>query len=244
MLLEECLIFFPGKRAVGASPGDEVRLETDDGVVIRGWYLSHPEATVTLLYLHGNAGNLEDRRALVLALRMCGMNVLAIDYRGYGGSTGQPSEAGLYTDALAAYAWLAQRVPATSIIAYGESLGGAVACELAASRPLGGLVLQSTFTSIADMAALSYPWLPLRWLVHTKFDNLGKLARVTAPKLFIHGRRDEVVPLSMAERLFEAATAPKHQLWLPNARHDDLYTVAADVIYDALRRFVRERELP
>jgi hypothetical protein len=240
MLLEESLIFFPSQAGVAASPGDEVELKTEDGVTIRGWYLGHPEATRSLLFLHGNAGNLEHRRSILLGIRKLGLNVLAIDYRGYGRSAGHPSEAGLYTDARAAYAWLMQRTDAASMVVYGESLGGGPACELAATSKVAGLVLQSTFTSIADIAALRYPWLPVHWLVRTKFDNLAKLERIDAPILFIHGRRDDVVPFSMAERMFERATSPKHRLWLEQARHNDLYEVEGSLVLDTLQRFVRQ----
>jgi fermentation-respiration switch protein FrsA (DUF1100 family) len=239
MLFEERLIFFPQRGGVGASPGGEVWLRASDGVSIHGWHITRSDATQSLLYLHGNAGNLESRRGIFAQLAALKLDILAIDYRGYGKSAGEPSEAGLNADALAAYAWLLDRTQAERIFVYGESIGGGPACELAATRPVAGLILQSAFTSIADMAALSFPWLPVRWLVRTKFDNLAKLPRVTAPKLIIHSRRDEIIPFGMAERLFIAAAAPKQQLWLDRSRHNDLFALDGATVLEALRAFTR-----
>jgi uncharacterized protein len=239
MLLEERLIFFPQRGGVGASPGGDVWLRAADGVSIHGWHITQPEATQTLLYLHGNAGNLESRRGIFARLAALKLDILAIDYRGYGKSDGEPSEAGLYADALAAHAWLLERTQDDRIFVYGESIGGGPACELAATRPVGGLILQSTFTNIADMAALSFPGLPVRWLVRTKFDNLAKLPRVTAPKLLIHSRGDEMIPFSMAERLFAAAAAPKQQLWLERSRHNDLFALDGAAVLESLRAFTQ-----
>jgi uncharacterized protein len=239
MLFEESLIFFPERGGVGASPGGEVWLRAADGVSIHGWHIVHPDATQTLLYLHGNAGNLENRRGIFAQLGALKLDILAIDYRGYGKSAGEPSEAGLYADALAAHAWLLERTQADRIFVYGESVGGGPACELAATRPVAGLILQSTFTNIADMAALSFPWLPVRWLVRTKFDNLAKLPKVTVPKLIIHSRRDEIIPFTMAERLFASAAAPKQPLWLDRSGHNELFALEGAAVLEALHAFTR-----
>jgi uncharacterized protein len=239
MLLEEKLIFFPERGGVGASPGGEVWIRTADGLSIHGWHITHPDATRTLLYLHGNAGNLGSRRGIFARLAALPLDILAIDYRGYGKSAGEPSEAGLYADALAAHAWLLERTPADRIFVYGESIGGGPACELAATRSVAGLILQSSFTNIADMAALSFPGLPVRWLVRTKFDNLAKLPGVAIPKLIIHSRRDEIIPFSMAERLYAAAAAPKQRLWLDRSRHNDLFALDGAAVLEAVRAFTR-----
>jgi uncharacterized protein len=238
MLFEKSLIFFPERGGVGASPGGDVWLRSAGDVSIHGWHITQPDATQTLLYLHGNAGNLESRRGIFAQLAALKLDILAIDYRGYGKSGGEPSEAGLYADALAAHAWLIERTPADRIFVYGESIGGGPACELAAKRPVGGLILQSSFTSIADMAALSFPWLPVRWLVRTKFDTLAKLPGVTAPTLIIHSRRDEIIPFSMAERLFAAAAAPKQRLWLERSGHNELFALDGAAVLEALRAFI------
>jgi len=236
--LQNKLIFFPERLGVRASPGGEAWITTHDGVTVHAWHLVPPNASRALLYLHGNGGNLESRRHILLQLEQLGVEILAIDYRGYGKSTGEPTEAGLYTDALAAHAWLAQRIPPERIFVYGESLGGGPATELAVKRPTAGLILQSTFTSIADMAALSFPLLPVRAIVRTRFDNLAKLPNVSAPKLIIHSRADEVVPFDMGQRLYAAARGPKQHLWLDRARHNDLYTLDADEVLTSLRSFI------
>jgi fermentation-respiration switch protein FrsA (DUF1100 family) len=238
MLFEERLIFFPERGGVGSSPGGEVWLRTADGVAIHGWHIPHPGATQSLLYLHGNAGNLESRRGIFAQLARLELDILAIDYRGYGKSGGEPSEAGLYADTLAAHAWLLDRTEADRIFVYGESVGGGPASELAVTHPVAGLILQSSFTNIADMAALSFPGLPVRWLVRTKFDNLAKLPRVSAPKLIIHSRRDEIIPFSMAERLFAAAVAPKQKLWLDRSGHNELFALESAAVLEALRAFI------
>jgi uncharacterized protein len=221
MIFEDKLIYFPTKEGVGASPGEEVWLTTSDGLKIHGWYLPHPSAKATILHLHGNAGNLEDRRDLVRKLHELGVNVFAIDYRGYGKSEGSPDETGLNRDTRAAYDWLLTKTTADKIVIHGESVGGGPACELAATATCGGLIVQSAFTSAPDMAPRVLPWFP-KWLVRTKFDNREKVARITVPKLFIHSRRDEIVPFDMAETLFAAAAEPKECEWFATAGHNDL----------------------
>ena len=203
MLFEESLIYFPDKGGVGPSPspGQDVYLQTSDGVRIHGWYVTHPKAQMTLLWLHGNAGNIEIRRDLLEGLRGLPAHVLVIDYRGYGNSEGKPSEDGIYRDARAAYDWLLTRTAPERIVIFGKSLGGAPACELASQVRCGGLIIQSSFTRAGDMASRVMPFFPARWLVRTRFDNLGKVARIGCPKLFIHAVDDEMIPFSMGERL-------------------------------------------
>jgi hypothetical protein len=173
-----------------------------------------------------------------------GVRVLAVDYRGYGQSEGKPSEAGLYADALAAYRWLRERIPAERIVVFGESLGGAPACELALRQKVGGLVLHSTFTSVADMAARMFPWLPVRWLARTRFDNLAKIARIEAPKLIVHSRRDEVIPFAMGEQLLGAARPPVQHVWLEHSLHNDTYFVEARRLGQALQAFIASLPAP
>jgi len=223
MALEDRLIYIPTRGGVVRGPGLDLTLTSDDGLRLHARYLERDPAAPTLLYLHGNAGNLADRSDLLAYFSELGANVLALDYRGYGQSEGTPSEAGLHADTRAAYEWLAARTPASRIVPLGESLGGGPACELAATRAVGGLILLATFTSVPDMAALYYRWLPTRWLVRTRFDNLAKISRIQVPKLIIHSRRDEVVPFEMGERLFAAAAEPKQALWLESAGHNDAH---------------------
>jgi uncharacterized protein len=237
MIFEGKLIYFPDRDGVGPSPGEEVWLTAADGVKIHGWYLPHPKARATILHLHGNAGNLEDRRDLVRRMQELGVNVMAIDYRGYGKSEGSPGEAGLYADSRAAYDWLLTKTTADRIVVHGESLGGGPACELAATVPCGGLIVQSAFTSAPDMAPRVVPWFP-KFLVRTKYANREKVAKITCRKLFIHSRRDEIMPFDMGEALFAAAAEPKECEWFSSGGHNDLTISYPQKYYSRLAKFL------
>ncbi len=239
MLFEDAFIYFPARGGVGESPGEDLFLTASDGVRIHGWHVSEPGAGATILWFHGNAGNLEDRRGMLLRLRSLPANVLVIDYRGYGRSEGKPSEAGIYLDARAAWDWLAARTPPERIVILGKSLGSAPACELASLVPCGGLVVQSGFTSAPEMARRVLPIFPGRFFMRTKFDNLSKVAGISCPKLFIHGREDEVVPFSMGERLFAAAAEPKEFAWFDGAGHNDLWAIREQEYFSHLSSFLR-----
>lgn len=237
MLFENRLIYFPDKNGVGPSPGEDVWLTAADGVRIHGWYFPHPQAKATILHLHGNAGNLEDRRDLVRNFQQLGVNVLAIDFRGYGKSDGSPNEAGLYADSRAAYDWLQSKTTADKIVLHGESLGAGPACELASTVPCGGLIVQSAFTSARDMAPRVLPIFP-KWLVRTKYDNLEKVARITCRKLFMHGRRDEIIPFDMGEKLFAGAAEPKECEWFGLGSHNDLWISHSKKYYSRVAKFL------
>jgi uncharacterized protein len=238
MALEDALIYYPTRGGRVTADGQDVWLHAADGVKLHAFDSDPGGSEFALLYLHGNAGNIASRSEVIEYLARLGLRVLALDYRGYGHSEGTPSEAGLYADALAAHGWLAARVPARQIVVLGESLGGGPACELALRQPVGGLVLHSTFTSIPDMAARTFPWLPVRLLARTRFDNLSKIGRIEAPKLIVHSRRDEVIPFSMGERLLSAARPPVQHLWLDQSLHNDTYIVDARRFGDGLRTFL------
>lgn len=239
MAFEDRLIFFPTRGGRVEGPGTDIQLRAEDGVALHARYIERPGAMQTLLYFHGNAGNLAGRSDLLVQLSDLGVHVLALEYRGYGQSEGRPSEAGLYRDARAAYDWARARAPASSLVLFGESLGGGPACELGATRPVGGMILLAAFTNIPDMAALSFPFLPVRWLVRTRFDNLAKIPRIAAPKLIIHSRRDEVVPFEMGTRLFDAAAQPKRALWLERSGHNDTFYVERARTAGEIQAFLR-----
>lgn len=244
MLLQDRLIFFPTKGGRVVGPGVDVELRAEDGTRLHARYIEQQGADRTLLYFHGNAGNLADRSDLLEIFGDLGANLFALEYRGYGRSEGEPSERGIYRDADAAYAWVTQRVPPASVVLLGESLGGGPACELASKQKVGGVILLSAFTSIADMAKLSFPWLPVRWLVRTKFDNAAKIRKVTAPKLFVHSRVDEVVPFEMSERLFNAAAEPKRALWLDRGGHNETFYFHRSALAKEVRAFLRTLDAP
>jgi fermentation-respiration switch protein FrsA (DUF1100 family) len=178
-------------------------------------------------------------RQVPLAL---GANLFALEYRGYGPSEGESSERGLERDASAVYAWLRQRTEARKIVPFGESMGAGPATWLASTRPVGGLILLSTFTSLPELAGRFLPWLPTQLLVRTRFDNLGRVRKVTAPKLFIHSRTDEVVPLDMALALWTAASAPKRHLWLDRVGHNETFYKARSEATRAMHDFLTALE--
>lgn len=231
MFLEESFIFFPtryptgdwGAPERGPCQPEDVYLRAADGTELHGWYFSGPVDAPTILFFHGNAGNLSDRYPWSCSLSGLPANVLSVDYRGYGRSEGKPSEAGIYLDAEAAYHYLRKErgVAPEKLIVYGKSLGGATACELAQRFEVGALVLQSTFTTAADMARLMMPMIP-SVLLRTRFDNLAKVSQVKVPKLIIHSRADEMIPFGMAEKLYEAAPEPKTLAVFEGAGHNDL----------------------
>jgi uncharacterized protein len=241
LLVENSLIFFPAKDGVGKTPGEDVLLTASDGVRIHGWYVANPQGIHTLLFLHGNAGNLEDRREWLEGLRRLPANVLIIDYRGYGRSEGKPDETGVYRDAHAAYDWLLRekQVSPEHLVILGESLGGAVAAELASQVKCGGLILQSTFTSAADMSRLVVPLIPMRWFIRTKFDTLHKVAAIAVPKLILHARDDEVIPFAMGERLCAAARQPKECYWFSHGGHNGIFVTIPEEYYGRISVFLQ-----
>jgi fermentation-respiration switch protein FrsA (DUF1100 family) len=244
------LIFFP-EPLISATPKsaglpfEDVYVTTSDGVRINGWYVPAPPkadgSTTTLLWFHGNAGNLSDRVHQLRQLHdQLGVNMFMIDYREYGRSEGEVSEAGTYRDAEAALVYLRGRPDAAAhrIIYYGQSLGSAVAVELARRSPPDGLILESPFLSIQAMAKAVMPFLPVGVLISTKYDSLSKIGEIHAPLLILHGDRDEVVPYAQGRRLFEAANDPKRFYTISGAHHNDTYMMGGEGYYTALRDFL------
>jgi fermentation-respiration switch protein FrsA (DUF1100 family) len=225
MALENALLYFPSKDLMPLPAGrqvEEVWLQSSDGTRIHSWWFEQPGADFSLLYCHGNGGNLsnpQQRIADLQATLHC--SVLIFDYPGYGQSESQPSEAGCHASADAAYRWLAGRCPAERIVLFGESLGGGVATELATYQQHAALILVSTFTSIPDMAQRRLPFLPARWLARQQYDNLAKISRLSRPIYITHGDKDWVIPHSHSERLFAAATQTKRFFLMKGADHYD-----------------------
>jgi uncharacterized protein len=231
VLGESLFIYFP-TRNLSATPADaglefvDVAFEAEDGVTLHGWWVPGRSDEVTLLWFHGNAGNLGDRVGLLELLHdELGIGIFAIDYRGYGRSEGKPSEAGLYADAQAALEAAQSHAGATSeeIVIFGQSLGAAVAVELASSHSVRGVVLEAAFTSIRDMARHHYSFLPVGPLLRTSFDSRSRIATIDTPLLMIHGQNDDIVPLDMGRKLFEAAEEPKDFSNVEGAGHNDVY---------------------
>jgi fermentation-respiration switch protein FrsA (DUF1100 family) len=239
MPFEDRFLYRPTRVGHLVGLGADVHLTAPDGVKLHAIYVTRAYAFFNILYLHGSKGGLPRHRAALAAISALGPNVFAVDYRGYGKSEGSPSEAGLYADAIAAYEWLLGQAPAQSVIVFGEGLGSGPACELASTREVGALVLVSAFTNLPELAAARHPWFPTGWIVRSKFDNLAKIANVTAPTLIAHSRADERVPFQLGERLFEAAPARKQSIWLDDLGHDELYGKPGRPLAEALIEFFR-----
>lgn len=234
------LMYFPesvrtAPAAVGFPEAEELVLDTADGERIVTWHRAAAPDKPIILYFHGNGGSLRLRADRFRRLTADGTGLLAVSYRGYGGSTGRPSEAGIRQDAAAAYAYVAARYPSERIVLFGESLGTGVAVPLAAENPVGKVILDAPFTSAVDIAATVYPFIPVRWLMKDPFRADLYAPRVRAPVLILHGERDNVVPIRFGERLFRLIEAPKEMVRFANGNHVDLDSHGA---YDAVRRFL------
>jgi fermentation-respiration switch protein FrsA (DUF1100 family) len=245
-LFQSRLVFLPS-RTLAASPAriglgyEEVWLAAADGVRVHGWYIPRAQARGTLLFFHGNAGNIGDRLESISIFHRLGLNTLIIDYRGYGKSEGSPGEKGSYRDAEAAWRHLvdARGLRPGSVVIFGRSMGGGVAAWLAARNAPAGLILESTFTSVPDMAAKVYPFLPARLLARIRLDAKASLAGVRAPVLVIHSADDEIVPVAHGRALFEAAPEPKRFLELRGG-HNDAFLVSRENYLAGLSTFLQE----
>ncbi len=227
--LERAVVFRPAAYPAGKwHPADltieEAWFQSDDGPKLHGWYVDHPQPRGVALFCHGNAGNVT---VLADSLRILNerhrLAVMTFDYRGYGRSAGKPSEAGILEDARAARRWLAERTGTseTDIILMGQSLGGAVAIDLAARDGARALILASTFTSLPDVGASHMPWLLPRWNMTMRMDSLAKIRQYAGPVLISHGDADEVIPFAQGLRLYEAAPGPKRFFRVEGGKHND-----------------------
>lgn len=200
---------------------EDVHIEASDGVALHGWFIAGESARV-MLFFHGNAGNISHRLESIRQFQKLGLSIFIIDYRGYGRSDGKPNEAGIYRDALAAWQYLtiARGLAADDIVIFGRSLGGSVAAWLAAQhRPLG-LVVESAFTSVPDVAQEHYPWLPVRWLSHLKHSTREYIRDVQTPVLIVHSREDKIIPYHHGEAIFAAANEPRTLLTIRGSHND------------------------
>ncbi len=212
------------------------------GVRLFGWYVESRETQAVLLWCHGNAGNIIHRLENLIELHRLGLSVFIFDYRGYGRSSGTPSEEGLYRDALAAYAYLIEtrHIAPDRLVLFGRSLGAAVAGDVASRKPAAGLILESPFPSVGAVARAHYFGLPVDWLLGAEFNLLERLRKITIPVLVVHGDRDEVVPIQLGRLVFEAAREPKSFYLVPGADHNDLYAVGGRPYFQRIKQFVGE----
>ncbi|MDO8292611.1 MAG: alpha/beta hydrolase [Gallionella sp.] len=223
------MVFYPETgREIVATPGqiglpyEDIHLQTTDGISLHGWYIPALQSRGTVLFLHGNAGNISHRLDYVQMFHRLGYSTLIFDYRGYGNSGGAPTEQGTYQDAEAAWNYLTgqMKIPSCRIVVFGESLGGAVAAWLAARQKPAALVIASGFTSVPDLGQQLYPYLPVRWLVRIRYDTRANLRNVAAPVLIAHSPEDEIVPFGHGRALFSAANPPRRFLELAGGHND------------------------
>jgi hypothetical protein len=231
----------PAPPTLGISGVETVSCRPADGETLQGWFFPMTDgAAFTVLVFNGNAGNRAYRTGLAQALHARGMAVLVFDYRGFGDSTGTPTEAGLYADARAARAYVEQRpdVDRTRLVYLGESLGAAVAVDLATEHSPAALVLRSPFTSMADVGAVHYPMLPVRWLTRDRYASMARIGRVTAPVLVVAGDRDAIVPIEQSRRLYEAVPGRKAFVVVPGSDHNDEALNNGPLLVDAIASFL------
>ncbi|MDV3134006.1 alpha/beta hydrolase [Mycobacterium sp. 29Ha] len=219
------LIYFPSPGPVPPAAtmlpnGQDVVLDSD-GIRLGAWYFPVAGGGPAVLVCNGNGGDRSGRIALAAALNRIGLSVLLFDYRGYGGNPGRPSEDGTAADARAAQAWLAARPGVEKIAYFGESLGGAVAVGLTVERPPAALILRSPFTSLPDVGAMHYPWLPVRRLLMDRYPSIDRIGSVHVPVMVIAGDRDDIVPEALSRRLYDAANEPKRYVLVPGGGHND-----------------------
>ena len=241
-MAQRSLQYFPERRrtaprAIGLPEAEEAVLDTADGERVIVWHVPPREEQPVFLYFHGNGGSLRWRDERFRALISDGSGLIALSYRGYGGSSGRPTEKGLLADAAAAYAFAIARYPADRIVLWGESLGSAVAIALAADKPVGRMVLEAPFTSAADVGARHYWFVPVRLCMKDQFRSDLRAGKVTAPVLVVHGENDFVVPTTLGMRLYDLIRAPKRFVSVAGAGHNDL---GARAVAEA-KKFVAEQ---
>ena len=247
MIFEEKFVFFPSgysesfyrSASVGLNPEDHW-FRAEDGTKLHAWFVRAKDPVGLLLYFHGNAGNLAHRGEKVRRLRDAGLSVFIIDYRGYGRSEGSPGEDGSYMDGRAAYDYLTglSGIGTSAVVVYGTSLGGAIAVDVAANRAASGMILESTFSSAKDVAAVAYPFLPVRFMMKTRLDSESRISSIHIPLLFIHGSDDSIIPIRLGRKLFNAANEPKEFHVIRGADHNDVFVVGGSDYVRLVREFV------
>ena len=226
-IFQGSMLYYPEKK-LATTPAEislnyeDIKFQTRDGLMLHGWFVPAAVNRGTLLFLHGNAGNISHRLQSIKIFHDLGMSVFIIDYRGYGLSEGKISEQGSYLDAEAALRFLVgeKNISLEHITVFGRSLGGAIASYLAGHHKPSGLIIEATFSSVPDMAAKLYPFLPVRWISRFKYDTLNYLRQVSCPVLILHSKNDELVPLSHGQRLYKAANPPKYFVELEGGHND------------------------
>ncbi len=243
-VLQPRLLYFPERKHDAAPddiglPYESVSITTADGVKIHGWYIPSERSRGAVLFCHGNAGNISHRLFFIELLNRMGMNTLIFDYRGYGWSEGKPTEEGTYRDAEAAWNYLLseKKFKPGEIVILGRSIGGAIAARTAREHKPGALIVESSFTSVKDIGAEVYPFLPVRWLSRYDYDTLGFIRDVSCPVLVIHSPQDEIIPIHHGLSLYAAANAPKEFLEIRGS-HNEGAVVSGKLYTDGIDSFI------
>ncbi|MBW1861260.1 MAG: alpha/beta hydrolase [Deltaproteobacteria bacterium] len=248
--IENFFVFFPESK-FPLTPGEqhlnhkEVYFHTEDGKKLHGWFFPLREELPVILFCHGNAGNISHRLDNVRLLLEKNLQVFIFDYRGYGKSSGRPSEKGLYMDGLAAHDYLVEKehLASSDIIPFGRSLGAAVAIEVALRKKVRSVIIESAFTSTKDMAKTMFLFALLSPFLPANYNNLEKISRLNVPKLIIHGEEDEIVPFSMGQRLFDTSGAPKFFFRIKGAGHNDTYLIGGEKYFQTIATFVKDSKI-
>ena len=248
--MQSNLIYFPNMpgRELIATPQNiglsyqDVEFVTEDDIRLHGWFIPNESAEKTILFFHGNAGNISHRLESIDIFNRLGLNVFIIDYRGYGQSEGKITEQGSYRDAVAAWHYLVntRAIDESQIILFGRSLGASVATWLASKQSPSALIIESGFTSVPSMGQRIYPFLPVRWLTHFKYDTMNYIRSVSCPVLVTHSKDDEIIPYDEGLKIFEAANDPKHFLEMQGG-HNDGFRVSGTGYINGLRDFIDQR---
>ncbi len=244
--MEERFIFYPSPiieqtPADLGLPFDDVFFTTSDGLRLNGWFVPYDRTDVTLLWFHGNAGNISDRLENIRLIHdKVAINTFIFDYRGYGRSNGKISEEGTYKDGEAALKYLRERadVDPTKIVFFGRSLGASVAAEIATRQRCLALILETPFASVREMARVAFPFLPIGPFLRTRYDTVEKIKKVRGPLLVLHGDRDEIVPFDQGRKVFETAPGTKEFYTIRGAHHNDTYIVGGDAYFSVLKDFI------
>lgn len=244
---QERLLYYPNlpSREIVATPEaiglsyEPVTIETEDGIRLDGWFVPARRPRGTLLFFHGNAGNISHRLDSLRIFHDLGLSVLIFDYRGYGRSAGEPSEPGTYRDAEAVWRYATEQrgVSPQDIVLFGRSLGASIAAYLATHHTPRALIVESTFTSVPDMAADLYPFLPVRWLTRFRYDTKDYLKSIQCPVLVVHSPNDEIIPYIHGQRLFQAAPEPKRFLKIQGG-HNEGFLLSGDDYVNGLDAFL------
>jgi fermentation-respiration switch protein FrsA (DUF1100 family) len=248
--IENFFVFYP-QASFDSVPADwhltneDVYFDTEDRERLNGWFFPSKNDAPMILFCHGNAGNISHRLDNIRLLTDLNIQVFIFDYRGYGKSSGRPSETGLYKDGLAAYDFLVNKkhLPPERIILFGRSLGAAIAIEIALKRNVAAIILESAFTSSRGMAKTLSLFKIFASILPPHYNNLEKIARITVPKLIVHGEEDDIVPFSMGKEIYNTAQPPKYFSPIKNAGHNDTYLVGGKKYFETLSAFIKDQQI-